>query len=93
MRRLSLLPSAPFYPTASELHRAAECEAPQVLAMTEHSLRHARGQVTFLSFYAKHLSPGQIRLTQQDVRQLGLIPYEQGTAMVPGYPAALPPRV
>lgn len=78
--------------TAPSLQNAV-MHAGQVLAMTEHSLRHARSQVTFLSFYAKHLSPGQIRLTQQDVRQLGLIPYEQGTAMVPGYPAALPPRV
>lgn len=65
----------------------------QNLAMAEHAFRQVRSQITFLSFYAKHLSPGQIRLTQQDVRQLGLIPYEQGTAMVPGYPAALPPRI
>ena len=35
MRRLDLLPSAPFYPTASELHRAAECVAPWALGLSE----------------------------------------------------------
>jgi hypothetical protein len=35
MRRLDLLPSAPFYPTASELHRAAECVAPWALGLPE----------------------------------------------------------
>lgn len=35
MRRLSLLPSGPFLPTASELHRAAECVAPWALGLPE----------------------------------------------------------
>ena len=35
MRRLDLLPLAPFYPTASELHRAAECVAPWALGLPE----------------------------------------------------------
>jgi hypothetical protein len=35
MRRLDLLPSKPFYPTASELHRAAECVAPWALGLPE----------------------------------------------------------
>lgn len=35
MRRLSLLPSAPFYPTASELRIAGECVAPWALGLPE----------------------------------------------------------
>lgn len=35
MRRLSLLPSGPFFPTASELRRAAECVAPWALGLPE----------------------------------------------------------
>ena len=35
MRCLELLPSTPFYPTASELHRAAECVAPWALGLPE----------------------------------------------------------
>jgi len=35
VRRLDLLPLAPFYPTASELHRAAECVAPWALGLPE----------------------------------------------------------
>jgi len=35
MRRLDLLPSLPFFPTASELLRAAECVAPWALGLPE----------------------------------------------------------
>jgi hypothetical protein len=35
MHRLSLLPSGPYLPTASELHRAAECVAPWALGLPE----------------------------------------------------------
>lgn len=35
MRRLSLLPSAPYYPTASELRIAGECVAPWALGLPE----------------------------------------------------------
>jgi hypothetical protein len=35
MRRLDLLPSSPFFPTASELRRAAECVAPWALGLSE----------------------------------------------------------
>lgn len=35
MRRLSLLPSSPEYPTASELHRMRECVAPVALGLPE----------------------------------------------------------
>ena len=35
MRRLDLLPSGPFFPTASELRRAAECVAPWALGLPE----------------------------------------------------------
>jgi hypothetical protein len=35
MHRLDILPSKPFYPTASELHRAAECVAPWALGLPE----------------------------------------------------------
>lgn len=35
MRRLDLLPSMPFFPTASELPRAAECVAPWALGLPE----------------------------------------------------------
>jgi hypothetical protein len=35
MLRLDLLPSAPFFPTASELRRAAECVAPWALGLPE----------------------------------------------------------
>lgn len=35
MRRLDLMPSAPYFPTASELLRAAECVAPWALGLPE----------------------------------------------------------
>jgi hypothetical protein len=35
VHRLILAPSAPFFPTASELHRAAECVAPWALGLEE----------------------------------------------------------
>ena len=35
MRRLDLLPTGPFFPTASELRRAAECVAPWALGLPE----------------------------------------------------------